>query len=90
MALRPPPWLVPDGHGRRWGIAMAVVLVAGFLLASRQELGRAELDIGMMDYLFAALPVVLLAGSAAAAATGRSFRAGLWAGAWAVVLALPC
>jgi hypothetical protein len=57
--------------------------------ASRQALGSAELDIGMMGYLFAALPVVLLTGSAAAAATGRSFRAGLWTGAWAVVLALP-
>jgi hypothetical protein len=89
LALRPPRWLVPDRHGRRFGVAMAVVLVAGFLLASRQELGNAELDIGMMGYLFAALPVVLLAGSAAAAATGRSFRAGLWAGAWAVVLAMP-
>jgi hypothetical protein len=69
--------------------ALAVVLVAGFVLAARQELGRAELDIGMMGYLFAALPVVLLAGSVAAALAGRSFRAGLWAGAWAVVLALP-
>ena len=43
----------------------------------------------MMDYLFLALPVVLLAGSATAAAAGRSFRAGLWACAWAVVLAMP-
>jgi hypothetical protein len=89
LALRPPRWLVPDRHGRRFGIAMAAVLVAGFLLASRQELRSAELDIGMLDYLFAALPLVLLAGSAAAAAAGRSFRAGLWACAWAVVLALP-
>ena len=44
---------------------MAAILVAGFLLASRQELRSAELDIGMLDYLFAALPLVLLAGSAA-------------------------
>ena len=43
----------------------------------------------MMGYLFLALPVVLLAGSATAAAVGRSFRAGLWACAWAVVLAMP-
>ena len=46
LALRPPRWLVPDRHGRRLGIAMALVLVAGFVLASRQELRRAELDIG--------------------------------------------
>ena len=89
LALRPPRWLVPDRHGRRLGIAMALVLVAGFVLASRQELRRAELDIGMMGYLFLALPVVLLAGSGTAAAVGRSFRAGLWACAWAVVLAMP-
>jgi hypothetical protein len=89
LALRPPRWLVPDRHGRRLGIAMALVLVAGFLLASRQELRRAELDIGIATYLFLALPVVLLAGSATAAAAGRSFRAGLWACAWAVALAAP-
>ena len=89
LALRPPRWLVPDRHGRRFAIAMAAVLGAGFLLASRQELRSAELDTGVMGYLFAALPVVLLAGSVAAAAAGRSFRAGLWACAWAVVLALP-
>jgi hypothetical protein len=28
LALRPPRWLVPDRHGRRLGIAMALVLVA--------------------------------------------------------------
>jgi hypothetical protein len=89
LALRPPRRLVPDRYGRRFGVAMALILVAGFVLASRQELRNAELDIGMMDYLFLALPVVLLAGSATAAATGRSFRAGLWACAWAVVLAMP-
>jgi hypothetical protein len=64
-------------------------VVAGFVLASRQELRGAELDVGMLDYLLLALPVVLLAGSAVAAAVGRSFRAGLWACAWAVVLAVP-
>jgi hypothetical protein len=89
LALRPPRWLVPDRHGRRFAIAMALVLVAGFVLASRQELRSAELDVGVLDYLFLALPVVLLVGSAAAATVGRSFRAGLWACAWAVVLTLP-
>jgi hypothetical protein len=87
LALRPPRWLVSDRHGRRLGVAMAVVLVAGFVLASRQELRSAELDVGVLDYLFLALPVVLLAGSAAA--TGRSFRAGLRACAWAVALTAP-
>jgi hypothetical protein len=32
---------------------------------------------------------VILPGSAVAAAVGRSFRSGLWACAWAVVLAAP-
>jgi hypothetical protein len=42
----------------------------------------------MMSYLLFVTPLVLLAGSAAAAA-GRSFRAGLRACAWATVLGLP-
>jgi hypothetical protein len=89
LALRPPRWLLPDRHARRFGVGMALAVVAGFVLASRQELRSAELDVGMMDYLLLALPVVLLAGSAVAAAVGRSFRAGLGACAWAVVLAVP-
>jgi hypothetical protein len=89
LAVRPPRWLLGQRHARRFGVAMAVALVAGFVLASRQELGGAELDVGMLDYLLLALPLVLLAGSAAAAAVGRSFRAGLWACAWATVLAAP-
>jgi hypothetical protein len=89
LAVRPPRWLLGDRLGRRFGIAMAVVLVVGFVLASRQELAAADLDIGMMEYLFFPVPMVLLVGSAAAAAVGRSFRAGLWACAWAVVLAMP-
>jgi hypothetical protein len=89
LAVRPPRWLLGDRLGRRFGIAMAVVLVAGFVLASRQELAAADLDIGMMEYLFFPVPMVLLVGSAAAAAVGRSFRVGLWACAWAVVLAMP-
>jgi hypothetical protein len=89
LALRPPRWLLGDRHARRFGAAMALVLVAGFVLASRRELGSAELDVGVLDDLFFTLPVVLLAGSAAAAAVGRSFRSGLWACAWATVLAAP-
>jgi hypothetical protein len=89
LAMRPPRWLLPDRHGRRFGVGMALALVTGFALASRQELRSAELDVGMMDYLLLALPMVLLAGSAAAGMVGRSFRAGLWACAWATVLAIP-
>jgi hypothetical protein len=89
LALRPPRWLVGDRRWRRFGVGMALAVVAGFVLASRQELRGAELDVGMLDYLLLALPVVLLAGSAVAAAVGRSFRAGLWACTWAVVLAVP-
>jgi hypothetical protein len=89
LALRPPRWLLPDRHARRFGVGMALAVVAGFVVASRRELRSAELDVGMMDYLLLALPVVLLAGSAVAAAVGRSFRAGLGACAWAVLLAGP-
>jgi hypothetical protein len=90
LALRPPRWLVGDRHGRRWGTGMALALVAGFVLTSRLGLrGVDPADAGMMSYLLFAAPVVLLAGSAAAAATGRSFRAGLWSCAWATVLGMP-
>jgi hypothetical protein len=89
LTLRPPRWLLPDRHARRFGVGMALALVAGFVLASRRDLGAMTLDVGILDYLLLALPVVLLAGSAAAAAVGRSFRAGLWACAWATVLGAP-
>jgi hypothetical protein len=90
LALRPPRWLVPDRHGRRFGVAMAIVMVAGFLLASRQGLrGDGLTGGGMMDYLLVAPQLVVLAGSAVAAAAGRSFRSGLWACAWATVLGAP-
>jgi threonine/homoserine/homoserine lactone efflux protein len=39
-----------------------------------------------MTYLFISPLLVLLPGSALAAAVGRSFRSGLWACTWAVVL----
>jgi hypothetical protein len=88
LALAPPRWLAGDRHGRRFGVAMALVLAAGFVLTSRLSLRDAS-PPGMMGYLLFAQPMVVLAGSAAAAAAGRSFRAGLWACAWATVLGVP-
>jgi hypothetical protein len=67
---------------------MAVALVAGFVLTSRQELGGLLGSAGMIDYALAS-PILWVIGSAAAAAVGRSFRSGLWACAWATVLGLP-
>jgi hypothetical protein len=90
LALAPPRWLVADRHARRFGIAMAMVLVGGFLLDSRLvQPGLQRGSQGMMDYVLFAPPAVVLAGSAVAAAVGRSFRSGLWACTWAVVLATP-
>ena len=43
----------------------------------------------MIGYLFTAPILVVLTGSALAAAAGRSFPSGLWAGAWAVPVAAP-
>ena len=78
------------GAGRWFGIAMAIILVAGFLMDSRLvQPGLQRGSHGMMDYLFTSPLLVLLPGSALAAAVGRSFRSGLWACAWAVVLAAP-
>ena len=83
LAVRPPRWLVPDRHGRRFGVAMAVVQVAGFVMASRLGLrGVDGPDEGIATYLFFFPILVVLTGSMAAAAAGRSFRAGLRAGAW--------
>jgi hypothetical protein len=90
LALRPPRWLLPDRHGRRFGIAMAVALVAGFVLLSRLGLrGVGGLDGALMGYLPAGPILVILTGSAAAAAVGRPFRTGLWACAWALAPAGP-
>jgi hypothetical protein len=89
LALTPPRWLVGDRHARRFGIAMAIALVAGFVLVSRRELRDMTLDAGVMDYLLQAPILVVLTGSAAAGAAGRSFRSGLWACAWATVLGAP-
>jgi hypothetical protein len=89
LALRPPHWLLPDRHARRFGIGMALVLAAGFLLASRRELRDLPGDAGIMNYLLNGPILWVLTGSAAAAAVGRSFRSGLRACAWATVLAAP-
>jgi hypothetical protein len=88
LALRPPRWLLGDRHARRFGIGMAVALVAGFVLTSRGELRGLPGDGGMMDYSLTGL-VLWVTGSAVAAAVGRSFRSGLWACAWAAVLVAP-
>jgi len=90
LALRPPRWLLPDRHARRFGVGMAVALIAGFVLTtSRQELGDQPGSEGMVFYLLIGPILVVLTGSAAAAAVGRSFRSGLWACAWAIVLGAP-
>jgi hypothetical protein len=87
LAVTPPRWLAGDCNGRRVGVAMSLVLAAGFVLSSRLALrGVAGLDAGMMGYVLLASPLVVLTGSAAAAAAGRSFRSGLAAAAWATVL----
>jgi hypothetical protein len=88
LALAPPRWLVASPHARRFGIAMAIALAAGLVLDSRQDL-RHAMGGGVMDYLVNGPLLVVLAGSAAAAAFGRSLRAGLGACAWAVALGAP-
>jgi hypothetical protein len=88
LALRPPRWLLGDRHARRFGVGMAVALVAGFVLASRQELRGLPGDAGMMFYSLTGL-ILWMTGSAVAAAVGRSFGSGLWACAWAAVLGAP-
>lgn len=90
LTLRPPHWLLPHRPGRWFGIGMAVALVAGLVLASRQQLHHGEPgSVGMILYLIGGPILVILPGSAVGAAVGRSFRSGLWACAWAVVLAMP-
>ena len=90
LAVTPPRWLVPDRHARSFGMVMAVAMAAGFVLASRLGLrGVGPANGGMLNFLLVGPLVVVLAGSAAAAAVGRSFRSGLWACAWATVLGAP-
>jgi hypothetical protein len=69
-------------------MGMAVALVAGFVLTSRQGLRGLLGSAGMMEYSLN-LMILWVIGSAAAAAVGRSFRSGLRACAWATVLAAP-
>jgi hypothetical protein len=82
LALAPPRWLRASPHARRFGIAMAIALAAGLVLASRRY-GE------VMGYLFIGAVLVVLAGSLAAAAVGRSFRAGVGACVWALALGAP-
>ena len=83
LVLRSPRWLLADRPGRWLGIAMAIVLVGGSVLVTL------PFQLGLMGYLLFAALLVVLPGSAVAAVVGRSFRSGLWACAWAVVLATP-
>jgi hypothetical protein len=88
LALRPPRWLRPDRPARRFGVGMAVALIAGFVLTTSRQ-GDPSGSEGMVFYLLIGPILVVLTGSAAAAAVGRSFRSGLWACAWAIVLGAP-
>jgi hypothetical protein len=64
--------------------------VGGFVLESRLvQPGLERGSHGMAGYLLNGPILVVLPGSVAAAAVGRSFRSGLWACAWAVVLGAP-
>jgi hypothetical protein len=87
LALRPPRWLLPDRLARRFGIGMALAIVAGFALTCELGLRGVDLlDEGMIGYLLFYPPAILLAGSAVAAAAGRSFHTGIAACAWATML----
>jgi hypothetical protein len=69
---------------------LALAGIAGCLGFTTWYLAGVDLaDAGMISYLLFATPSVVLAGSVAAAVTGRSFRAGLWACAWATLLGVP-
>jgi hypothetical protein len=96
LALVPPRWLLAGRVARRFGLGMAAVLAAGFLLQARPSLA-AQLGLGgvvgrnpeVMEYMLSAPLMLVLPGAAVAAAAGRSFRAGLGACAWALVLGAP-
>jgi hypothetical protein len=96
LALAPPRWLLASRAARRVGLGMAAVLVAGFLLQARPSLA-AWLGLGdavvrnpeVMDYLLFVPLLLVLPGAAVAAAAGRSFRAGLGACAFGLVLGAP-
>ena len=80
LALRPPRWLAGDRRGCRFGVGMALTLVAGFVLVSRLRLRGAEVDAGVLSYLLAAAPLVLLAGAAGCSWTDREGSG--WAPTW--------
>jgi hypothetical protein len=94
LALVPPRWLRAGRAARRFGLGMAAALVVGFLLEAHPSLAtrldlRVDPNAEVMGYLLFAPIVLVLPGSAVAAAAGRSFRAGLGACAWALVLGAP-
>jgi hypothetical protein len=96
LALAPPRWLLAGRAARFGGLAMAAVLVAGFLLQARPSLaawlglgGVAGRNPEVMGYLLFAPLVLVLPGAAVAAAAGRSFRAGLGACAFGLALGAP-
>jgi hypothetical protein len=88
-------WLLPDRHARRFGVAMAIALVAGFVLVSRLEQRDMTLDAGIMSYRLLASPAVILTGSVAAAGgagTGRRrarAQAGPLSEPWAALVTAP-
>jgi hypothetical protein len=87
LAVAPPRWLAGDRRGRRFGVGVAIAVAAGFVLTSQLGWRGVEVaDAGMMSYLLLVPALLLLAGSATAAATGRSLRTGLAVCAWATVL----
>jgi hypothetical protein len=52
LAVAPPRWLASDRRGRRFGVGIALVVAAGFVLASRLGWrGVDGPDAGMMSYL---------------------------------------
>jgi hypothetical protein len=92
-----------EGHGGRAGPAagapgaLAVVALAATALATGAVLPAGRVFAPVLVGLLGGLATVAVArrgrdggaGSVVAAAVGRSFRSGLWACAWAVVLATP-
>ncbi|MGH2722505.1 MAG: hypothetical protein ACRDJO_13030 [Actinomycetota bacterium] len=85
--MTPPRSLVADGRVRALGVGMAIAMGVGLVLLSRLSLsGEIQMDGGVGGALPLISMVIVAVGSAAAAAVGRSLRAGLQACAWATAL----
>jgi hypothetical protein len=89
LGLVPPRWLAASRLARRFGVGLAVTLAAGFVPAAAGPPRVPFFEEGVVGYLLLAPTVLLGAGSAVAAAAGRSFGAGLRASVWAIVLGRP-